>query len=1659
MTLDKNRVFITQALQELLQGTTALMQEAITISQQMDRETSTLRNVLSDIPAEALDYGFASIINSIGKFEKNEFHECLQKFQQILQKLIQQIPEYDHISAVLIDQLADIASQLKTTAQGYKDLIGNGFTDTNVDDFLRNLDKYRLANGLKSDTIGQQLDNVLAGLKGMEAYSVKYSKDPVNMATGNFIYDKEDLTISGSFPLIFKRAYNSVNDQAGVLGQDWTHNFEMKLEKYGDIAKVTFGDGRVELYECEAENKFTAEKHIFNRLSKLETGFELRTRDCLKYIFDEDGRWVEQLDLNENTLSLSYSDGILTSVTSPGGAFSFTYTDGFLTKLEDHAGRRIIYDYEHAKLKAVTDELGNKFTYRYDENGKLAGVVNPRNIQTVENLFDERNRTVEQNFPDGGKMLYEYDDDNNKIMLTEQNGNKITYIRDDNYRNTEVIYEDGREISVFNEQNQCVAFTDKNGNITRYEYDDNGNMTCVEDALGNKTHFVFNKWNKPELVTYADGGNYLHTYDENGNLVGVKDPIGREIQLVYNSNGLIKKVIHADKAQTEMSYDTFGNIVMLKDERGAVTKYKYDVLNRVVETFDGNGNITKFAYDLSGRIISVENSSGNLRKYVYNESGKVIKVIDFDSSEVTTEYNELGKISKITNQIGGVTELEYDLMWNISSITEANGARTEYLYNTLNNLSRIKDAKGKDKNYKYDAHGNIIEFKQPNNASIKYKYDALHRRIAMTEANGATTYFSYDSLGNINKIVDALGGETSFKYDAVGQLLEKKDALGNKTSFTYTELGKVATICFPNGGTTRYQYHKGGLLRRVILPEGEEEAYEYDNNRNLISKTNKLGATYRYKYDELNRLKEIINPLGASKKFHHDAIGNVIMAQDENGNITEYHYSALGSLIKVVDALGFPTCYDYNEVGHLTKIEQYGLTEKELREVLTPNEESHNTAFERDLLGHITKVTDSVGQSEHFTYDESGNMVIKLDKDGYETRYEYNDIGKIERILYADDKQVAFSYDSLKQLVEIKDWLGITTADLDALGRPIKVKQFDEQVMEYEWGTLGERTSMTYPDKTKVEYEYDASGRLTRLRDLQGEEIQYKYDEIGRLTKKLLPNLAKVAYDYNELNKISSMKHFDADTLLDYYQYSYDYAGNKNRIIKERSGIEEDSGSFIYDYDELNRLIQVSDIGSTVRKYEYDPFGNRSNMFDCRKGNIEYEYTKLNQLIHMKSDTDEIDYEYDRRGNMTALLKQGVLDTAYLFDATNKLTELKSSTGDSLIYEYSGLGNRISETTVSNAKLVDKINSVIDITKNYHHLISQTRNSGTTNYLWDSSILAASSEQDKEQYYLTDEMGSPIRLLNNRAELESSFVYDEFGVSSHDVQDIDQPFGFTGYQIADSGRLYFAEARYYNHDLGRFTSEDVMKGMIASPNTLNAYSYCFNSPLVYNDFNGKWPSWDDLGGAISDGWNGVTSTVSDVWNNHVVGQDIILIEEEAGGVTHTTKQHVGGNIFVTSTNATTGETGWSINAPSIPAIPVPFTNYETSSGLSVSGSGWNPLDLNFNGSSSVHDKTTGLTIAGVWNVASEGISTKASTGTITNTGLSDMYSFKKTIGWDTVAVSAGVAAVVVAGVAITIVVVADDLTGIGIADDALIPLIWGGIARLLTVAGPACVLA
>ena len=79
-----------------------------------------------------------------------------------------------------------------------------------------------------------------------------------------------------------------------------------------------------------------------------------------------------------------------------------------------------------------------------------------------------------------------------------------------------------------------------------------------------------------------------------------------------------------------------------------------------------------------------------------------------------------------------------------------------------------------------------------------------------------------------------------------------------------------------------------------------------------------------------------------------------------------------------------------------------------------------------------------------------------------------------------------------------------------------------------------------------------------------------------------------------------------------------------------------------------------------------------------------------------------------------------------------------------------------------------------------------------------------------------------------------------------------QPFGFTGYMNNPVSKSYFAQARQYMPQVGRFCGEDVIKGNLEELTTLNRYTYCYNNPEKYVDYSGNKPSLSSTDDTTSD---------------------------------------------------------------------------------------------------------------------------------------------------------------------------------------------------------------
>ena len=439
-------------------------------------------------------------------------------------------------------------------------------------------------------------------------------------------------------------------------------------------------------------------------------------------------------------------------------------------------------------------------------------------------------------------------------------------------------------------------------------------------------------------------------------------------------------------------------------------------------------------------------------------------------------------------------------------------------------------------------------------------------------------------------------------------------------------------------------------------------------------------------------------------------------------------------------------------------------------------------------------------------------------------------------------------------------------------GASVSITDHNGRTVRYEWGSMGQREGMIYPDGTKISWKYDSLLRPVQMdRTAAGRDplwTQYQYDGQGRLSEKRTSGGYTTRWQYDENGLLGELSHTDASGILDRFQYTYDAAGNKTAIRKERRGFPEESGSYQYAYDGLHRLTGVEKDGKPLRSYQYDTFGNRTVMEDCTRGIMTVsEYDALNHLIRQEiskdafpEDTIQKTYTYDKRGNLTGEYQDGDLLHGYAFNSMNRLEKAWDSEGTEAEYFYNALGQRTARSTAEETE-----EYLLDLTKPYHNLLELHKGKHRQTFYWDMNVSAMEDENRTLQYYLQDELGSPLRVLY-RSGSGAAYGYDEFGADLYDPekkpgagrqysrQGEHQPFGFTGYRYDDISGTYFAQAREYQPGVGRFTAEDILRGRNNIPKTLNRYGYCWNNPLIFFDLNGRSPKKAKKGTDDDDDW-------------------------------------------------------------------------------------------------------------------------------------------------------------------------------------------------------------
>jgi RHS repeat-associated protein len=817
------------------------------------------------------------------------------------------------------------------------------------------------------------LNNISVSTQSPITVVISTSKDPVNMASGAFLFEHTDLALGGDAPLglSFSRLYNSGNNLAQrTLGYGWTHNNDIYLTPTSDgepglgvrqpvdaasfitalyvnldlfktqdnitgwmttaltskwavdqvidnAVTAHFGNKAMEFIKL-ADGTYASPPGITSQLIKNGDGtYSILERLGKRMNFDAGMRITQLIDADANPLTFTYTGNNLTTVRDAfNRTFTLAYTNGRLSSVTDSTNRIAQYGYNaNGELNSYTDPENKPWGFGYDlaGNHRMTTLTNPLTITTATNGYDSLGRVMTQTVPRQGPP-----------------GTTATYnFYFSGFRNVE---------------------EDPVGHTTTYYYDDKRREYALENALGQKSTKQFDGQNHTVLATDPRLNSISYSYDGNNNLATTTNALLNPTTFVYapqyyRLTDINDTLLH----NTHFEYNATHHRTLTRDNLGNTFQATYNGPKGLKDTAtDGRTTQTVFTYDNFGNPQTAKTAA---------------------HPSITYVYDPIGRMTSLTDQVNSQTTFEYDKRSLIKTITDPSRTySTGLIYYDDGRLWTKTDRNNHTITYSYTPSGKPDTITYPNSSTVGFIYNNLDQLTDMQDAVGHTGY-GYDDAGRLNAVTNPYTFAVAALYDAAGNLTELTYPGNKKVIYTYDELNRLHTV-------------KIDWLGSKPVATYNYKNQEPDLLDNLVSFN---GVVTGYSFDTANRLTGITSPVASYSFTELDGNGNrknVVqtepLSQTLSQSMTGYGYNDTKNRLMTAGTNGF----GYDNEGELSS--GYGASYVfDYEHRLTG---MGSTSFSYDGSGNRLQAVQS-GVTTRYIYDMKGNILAEADGNNNITRY------------------------------------------------------------------------------------------------------------------------------------------------------------------------------------------------------------------------------------------------------------------------------------------------------------------------------------------------------------------------------------------------------------------------------------------------------------------------------------------------------------------------------------------------------------------------------------------------------------------------------------------------------------------------------------------------
>ncbi|MGW3314532.1 golvesin C-terminal-like domain-containing protein [Streptomyces fungicidicus] len=591
------------------------------------------------------------------------------------------------------------------------------------------------------------------------------------------------------------------------------------------------------------------------------------------------------------------------------------------------------------------------------------------------------------------------------------------------------------------------------------------------------------------------------------------------------------------------------------------------------------GDATYSYVDDSGALVSDTNLTNSK---IYDH---VASMTDISGRKISFYYTEKGLLGRMVDGAGSdqpkTFKFTYDATQGNKNVklvtaTDPRGNDTDLAYYAPQNgddpkyhwwTKTVTDRLDGNTGYTYAANTANPKFTDTTvtdaeSHATKYVTDDYGRPVQTTNAKSQTTKLSWDADNNVTYLEEANGAKTAYCYDQkTGNPLWSRDAENNKAG-----VPDQATACVTD--TSKWP--------------ADAATYEYQTRADgyaadLWRKTSPEGRAWQFGYDDFGNLKTVTDPKGVATATAGDYT-------------TSYEYDAHGQLTKAVDANGNPTTNS-----------DFGPT------------------------GYPATITDALGASATFVYDERGQVREVTDALGKKTTQTYDTFGRPLVSTVPKDQAAGELITTPAPVYDANDNVTTSTAPNGAVSTA--VYDAADQITS----ATAPKDTPTGPEK-RTTYTYDKTGHLKTTTEPKGTATT------------AVPDDYVTTNTYNEIYQLSSVVNAAKDKL----SYEYDNVGNVTTVIDPKKNATADPADFTVKtaYDLNHRATVTTDAAGQTTKQSYDKDSLVVSTTDAENNTTTVSYDERGKQTEVKVPHDGTGpityrttrYEYDQVGNTTKVI-------------------------------------------------------------------------------------------------------------------------------------------------------------------------------------------------------------------------------------------------------------------------------------------------------------------------------------------------------------------------------------------------------------------------------------